>query len=311
MRAILIGFVVTCLSSTAGQGASVTFTPHDVFHIPFGEARETLGTAVADGNFQYPRDFTLDGAGRVYIFDTQKHRVARFSADGTYEIGFAYPATARQVFAHADSHENLWLLISDPIHGLYYGVYDPAGKRLRDGIFSQYDHFRIYLDNDSVMHMILSSTQNRTPARTYIFHEPSLRMKKVDIALPPEDHHQLQKNDRTYFIDAVPGASGHGTPSVQRITDTSHRPVAQIKGDVIYITSAGEIYTRIGDCQINVYEPGGSLKGTVTLPGLPSACEAIRFDAAGTIYELDGIPDASQHYTPQMTGMRLLRWERQ
>jgi hypothetical protein len=310
MVRLLFGLLLTFLCSEVGHAMPVTFTPRELFRIPFGPAREDLGTALENGNFQYPRDFTLDGAGRCYIFDTKKHRIARFSAQGKYEIGFAYPATARQVFAHADSRENLWLLLSDPTRGLYYGVYDPAGKRLRDGLFSQYDYFRIYMDDDSVMHVILSSTKNRAPAHTFIFHEPSLLMKKVALAPPPETHHQLRKNDRTFYIDAVPGGSGRGSPSVQRITDTSRRPVAQIRGDVIYITNEGEIYTRSGDCQINVYEPGGTLEGTVTLPGLPSACQSIRFDAEGNIYQLDGIPDMAQRYTPEMTGMRLLRWER-
>jgi hypothetical protein len=304
--ALLIGLLTGL--SMAGHAASALFSPRELFRIPFGEQREALGTRIESGSFQYPRDFTLDGAGRFYIYDIKKHRIARYSPNGAYQIGFAYPATAGQVFAHADSQENLWLIVSDPARGLYYGVYDAAGKRLRDGLFSQYDTFRLHVDDDSVMQVILSSS--RKPAvRTYIFHEPSLLLKRIDVAPPPENHRRLKKNDRTYFIDKLPGAS-QGAPPVQRITDESRRPIADIKGDVIYITAQGEIYTRVGDCQIHVYEAGGAFKGKVALTGLPSACRAIRFDPEGNIYQLDGIPNAAQQYTPEMTGMRLVRWER-
>ena len=37
---------------------------------------------------------------------------------------------------------------------------------------------------------------------------------------------------------------------------------------------------------------------------------AVRFDSAGNIYDLDGIPDQARQYTPAMPGMRLLVWER-
>ena len=80
---------------------------------------------------------------------------------------------------------------------------------------------------------------------------------------------------------------------------------------MLYITDLGEVYTRRGDCEIDVYEADGSFKGKVNLTGLASVCSAIRFDSQGNIYELDGIPDASHHYTPDMPGMRVLLWERQ
>src|SRR6266567_7463783 len=108
----------------------ITFTPRELFRIPFGKARETLGTRVREGQFSFPRDFTRDGAGHIYIDDSHNHRVARFSSEGKYEMGFHYTETARQIFAHADSRENLWLLISDPERGIYYGVYDPRGKNV-------------------------------------------------------------------------------------------------------------------------------------------------------------------------------------
>jgi hypothetical protein len=94
------------------------------------------------------------------------------------------------------------------------------------------------------------------------------------------------------------------------VTDASHQPVAQIQGSVIYVTTQDEVYTRVGDCQINVYTVDGKLKGGMMLPGLPSACHAIRFRSNGDIYQLDGIPDASGQYTPEMNGMRMLLWKR-
>jgi hypothetical protein len=307
-KQLIIGLLIAL--SGGLQAAPLRFAPRELFRVPFGTQREALGTRVEDGNFQYPRDFTLDGAGRFYIYDIKKNRIARYSPQGKYEIGFAYPPTAGQIFAHADSQDNLWLLIGDPIRGLYYGIYDPHGRRLKDGLFSQYNQFRLHLNDEQILHIVAQPKSAGVAAHTYIFHEPSLLMKKINMAPPPENHRVLKKNEKMYFIDAIPSANHKGASTTQRITDESRRPIADIKGDVVYITGQGEIYTRVGDCEINVYEAGGAFKGKVMLIGLPSECRAVRFDPEGNIYQLDGIPNESHQYTPQMPGMRLLRWER-
>ena len=224
-------------------------------------------------------------------------------------MGIGYPETAQQVFAHADSRQNLWLLIADPARGLYYGVYDTAGKKLREGIFSQFNTFHLHVDDDYTLHVIVSSDKNPGRVQTYLLDQESLLMKKESIARPPEDHHQVKKSDRVYFIDPIPGAVKDSHP-VMQVTDARHRPVASIQGTVVYVTDDGDVYTRLGDREINVYDVDGSLKGKVTLEGLSAACAAVRFDSAGNIYELDGIPDQARQYTPAMPGMRLLVWER-
>jgi len=297
------------LVSGSGYTASVAFTPRELFRVPFGAQRGALGARVADGNFSFPRDFTLDDAGHFYIYDIHKHRIARYSSQGQFEIGFNYPDTASQTFAHTDSRQNLWLLISDPGRGIYYGVYNPRGKRLREGIFSQYSRFRLHLDDDHLLHIILSA-RHRPGTPSFIFDEVSLLMKKENIGPPPEDHHQILKGNRRFYIDAVPGASRDASRRVNRVTNEAHRGVAEIPGAVLYITDAGEVYTRRGDCEVDVYEADGAFKGKVALTGLASVCSAIRFDSDGNIYELDGIPDAANHYTPDMPGMRVLVWER-
>ncbi len=262
------------------------------------------------GNFQFPKDFTIDGTGRFYIYDKLKHRIARYSPVGTYEMGFTYPATAEQVFARPDSKGNLWLLISDPIKGMYYGIYDPRGQKIRDGVFSQYNQFRLHLTDDSLINVIASSRRKPITETVYIFHEPTLLLKRLNAPPPPPDHHRMSKDNRTYFIDAVPGSDEKGSVKRHRVTDQSNRPVGEIQGEVLYITSRGEIYTRVGACAIYVYELQGVLKGKATLSGLPTACAALRFDSEGNIYELDGIPNSQGQYTEEMPGMRLLRWER-
>lgn len=308
---VLIPLILMFSGATGVYAAEAAFAPRELFRIPFGKSRDTLGARVEGGNFIFPRDFTLDGAGHFYIYDSNNHRIARFSSSGQYEIGFSYPATARQVFAHADSRQNLWLLISDPERGLYYGVYGPTGKRLRAGVFSQFDHFRLHPDDDFTLHVILSSEKNPAESRTFLFDEESLLMKKENIARPPENHHQVRASEHVYFIDQVPNGSKGDAGQVNRITDDLHHGVADIRGAVIYVTGQGEVYTRMNEREIDVYGVDGSLKGKVLLQGLASACQSIRFDAAGNLYELDGIPDEAGQYTAKMPGMRLIEWERQ
>ncbi len=293
-----------------GHAAEVTFTPRELFRVPFGKDREALGAHIEGGNFLFPRDFTMDGAGHFYIYDSNNHRIARFSPGGKYEIGFGYPSTAGQIFAHSDSRQNLWLLISDPTRGMYYGIYDPHGKRVKEGIFSRFNQFRLHLDDDSTLHVILSSEKDPAAMQTYLLDEESLLMKREKIAPPPENHHQARRNDRLYFIDRVPDGSNDDSRHVNRVTDVSHRDIADIKGTVVYVTERGEVYARVGEREIAVYDVDGSLKGKVRLTGLSSACASIRFDSEGNIYELDGIPDQTDHYTYDMPGMRLIRWER-
>ena len=53
----------------------------------------------------------------------------------------------------------------------------------------------------------------------------------------------------------------------------------------------------MGEREIHVYSVEGSLKGKVILEGLTAACASVRFDSAGNIYELDGIPDQDHQYS--------------
>jgi len=307
---LLLSLALIFAGPTAVYATEAAFTPRELFRIPFGKGRDTLGAHIDGGNFLFPRDFTMDGAGHFYIYDSNNHRIARFSSGGKYEMGFGYPSTARQIFAHADSRQNLWLLVSDPARGMYYGVYAPNGKRLRPGIFSQFNHFRLHPDDDYTLHVILSSEANPAFTQTFLFDEQSLLMKKENIARPPENHHQVRASEHVYFIDQVPNGSKEDAGQVNRITDDRHHGVADIRGAVIYVTAQGEVYTRMGEREIEVYGVDGSLKGKVLLEGLSSACASIRFDAAGNLYELDGIPDAAGQYDARMPGMRMMEWER-
>jgi hypothetical protein len=317
------------LPGAMAAAARVSFTPRELFRIPFGKERERLGTRIEGGLLLIPREFTMDGAGHFYINDSNKHRIARFSDQGTYEMEFRYLPTARQLFAHADSSQNLWLLISDPAQGTYYGIYDPRGKRLKAGIFSRFNRFRLHLDDNYTLRVILSSDKDPAAWQTYVLDEKSLLMKKENIAPPPENHHQVRRGGRVYFIDQVPGGAAEDAQRVNRVTDEYRRAIADIKGTVIYVTGGGEIYTRVGKREIRVYEADGSLKGKVRLQGLSGACASIRFDPEGNLYLLDGIPDQTDeelrrrvppvdkredfedlHYTSEMPGMRLIQWER-
>jgi len=297
-------------SAVSAHAAAVEFTQKELFRVPFGNERNDLGARIEGENFLIPRDFTMDASGHIYIYDSNHHRVARFSSDGAYEMGIAYPETAHQVFAHADSHENLWLLISDPARGLYYGVYDTRGRRLREGIFAQFNTFRLHVDDNYTLHVIVSSDKNPKVVQTYYFDQENLLMKKETVAPPSEDHHQVRRTGRIYFTDPVPGAGKDNSHRVVQVTDTEHRSVGRLQGDVVYVTDAGEIYTRIGEREIDIYSVDGSLKGKVILEGLAAACAAVRFDSAGNIYELDGIPDKDHQYSASMPGMRLIFWER-
>jgi hypothetical protein len=292
------------------QASSVVFTPQELFRVPFGKDRTSLGAKIEEGNLLIPRDFTMDNDGRVYIYDSNNHRIVRYSSEGKYEIGYQYPETAHQVFAHADSHANLWLLISDPVRGLFYGVYDAHGKILQSGLFSQYDRYRFHVDDDSTLHVILSSDKHPAATSTYILDEDRLLMKKEKVAPPPEEHHRVKKNDHVYFIDATPTGSKEDAGRMNHVTDESHHSLADIQGSVIYVTENGDIYTRLGEREIRIYDIHGSLLGKVQLTGLSSACASIRFDSAGNLYELDGIPDPQGAYTASMPGLRFIRWER-
>jgi hypothetical protein len=305
------GVLVTIfLAGSSSHAEKITFTPKELFRVPFGAGREALRARQEEGNFIFPRDFTMDAAGHFYVNDTNNHRIARFSMEGKYEMGFQYPMTAVQIFSHADSRENLWLLISDPIQGTYYGVYDSRGKSLRSGVFKRFDHYRLHLGDDGTLHVILSSDKNPELTQTYILDEEHLIMKKEAIARPPESHHQVRKNDHVYFVDQVPDGTREDARHVNRVTDESHRNVGDIQGTVIYITGRGEVYTRLGEREIRVYDVNGSLKGKVFLKGLGSSCASIRFDTLGNLYQLDGIPNSVDQYTSDMPGMRLMQWAR-
>jgi len=305
-----IWFVWMLLAGPAAWASSVSFSPRELFRVPFGESRERLGKQLDGGNLIIPRGFTMDAAGHFYIYDINHHRVARFSSEGRYEMEWRYPATAGQMFAHADTRENLWLLVSDPAQGLFYGVYDGHGRNLRSGTFSQFNHFRLHPGDDNVLHVILSSDQKPETVQTWFLDEKTLLMKKENVGQPPEAHHQIRHHNHVYFIDEVPGGSGRQALPVNRVTDESHRGIAEIQGTVVYVTGRGEVYARVNDREIRVYEPDGAFKGRVLLKGLSSACLAVRFDPDGNIYELDGIPDKAGQYGADMSGMRLIQWER-
>ena len=242
-RAAWAAMLIVC---SCGIGrAAVAFTPRELFQIPFGADPKALGARVESGQFLFPRLFTMDGAGHFYIYDSIHHRIARYAGDGRYEMEFRYPETARQIFAHPDSRENLWLLISDPSQGMFYGVYDARGKRLNAGIFSRFNDFHLHLDDDGLLHVTLSSNKDAASVKTYVLDEKSLLMKKENIAPPPEDHHEVRAGQRLFYVDAIPGAK-QNAQSAARITDQTHHTVAEIKGTVIYVTQQGELYREWG-----------------------------------------------------------------
>src|SRR5687768_15893730 len=80
----LMSSLMFLLAPSAGAARAV-FEPRELFRIPFGTQREALGTAVEDGQFRFPRDFSMDPSGRFYIYDQKKHRIARYSAAGNFE----------------------------------------------------------------------------------------------------------------------------------------------------------------------------------------------------------------------------------
>lgn len=321
---LLVVFLLCCNSLQAAE----IFVPRELFRIPFGAAKEELGSKIENDHLHIPSDFTIDGVGRFYINDIVKHRVVRYSAFGKYELAYTYPATAKQVFAHADEKGNLWLLISDPKRGVYYGVHDAQGKQLRSAIFSQFNRFRLHVGDDAYARVILSSDKN-TEEHLYRFEPDTLLMKRDPAGIPSQTHHRLQAEGGTYFIDQNPQSAKQSEP-VQTVTDESRRPVGKIEGRMVYATDAGEVYTRIGRREIRIYSVKGKLKGRVILRGLSSSVATVRFDTLGSLYQLDGIPDRTDadlrvgdakddprtdredlYYTSNIPGMRLVAWTRE
>jgi hypothetical protein len=309
--------------------ADVAFVPRELFHVPFGSDRAHLGTKAEGENLQLPADFTRDAVGRFYIYDRVNHRIARFSPVGAFEIGYRFPPTARQVFAHADERQNLWLLVADPARGVFYGVYDQRGKALRSATLAQYNRFRLHVGDDFSLRAMLSHDARPGASQLFRFDSQTMLMTKETIALPPETHHRVKKGDVDYFVDQVPGSSNkEGAVPVNRITDRLGGKANEIEGQVVYVTDAGDLYTRVGAREIRIYDVRGVLKGKVTLSGLSFTLASIRFDGAGNIYQLDGIPDKTdedlrkegtstdrrnwedRHYTSGMPGMRMILWER-
>jgi hypothetical protein len=309
-RALRAFMVVLLMGTMPIEAAKMKFSERELFRIPFGNEKTALGAKVEAGNFLIPRDFSRDLGGHIYINDSNKHRIVRFSPAGQYELSLEYPASAHQVFAQPDGLGNLWLLISDPTRGFYYGVYDSRGKRLREGVFIQYNHFRLHVDDARVLHVILS--HSKRPSETHLFYldQETFLLKKVKAAKPPEEHHRITHLERSYYIDPVPSDAKTDADRRTKITDDQRESEKTIKGRVVYVTDQNEIYTRVGDCQMEIYNLEGSHKGSIKLEGLPSACASARFDPEGNIYLLDGIRDASDRYSPEMPGMRLLVWVR-
>jgi len=299
-----LSFLAPCLFA-----AEASFTPRELFQIPFGTDKSSLSTRLDGGQMKIPSNFTIDAAGHFYVYDNVRHRIARFSPSGVFEIGYTYDATVQQVFAYADANRNLWLLMSEPRRGVFYGVYDPRGKSLRSATFAQFNQFRFHVGDEGLLRAILSSKEFPNRTQMFWFDQNSLMMKKDSAALPPKDHHAVRQGDAVYYVNPIPGATKNATP-VQRVTDLNQRRIADIQGTVMYTTLAGEVYTRVGEREIRVYDVQGGLKSRIVMPGLASSLNQLRFDEQGNIYQLDGIPDISGHYDSSMPGMRMIVWQR-
>ncbi len=289
-------------AANAQAAAPLRFEPKEVFRIPFGNGKGELGVRLEGERHILPYEFTLDGLGRFYITDIGKHRVARFSPTGVYEMGAQFPETVKQVFAHADTDGNLWLLIADPGRGVHYGVYSPKGKSLRTAAFSQYNRFRLHVADDGNVRAILSTDKKPSEGHVFGFDGKTFLMKPEKGPPPPQGHHRVRPPEgQIYFVDLVPGDPRNDAERLSRITTPEGRR-ADIQGRVIYTTERGEVYTRMGPKEIRVYTIDGQLKGKVVLTGLNELAQSIRFDESGNIYQLD--------YLPDLPGMRILKWER-
>lgn len=323
---LLFAFFLFSIALAPVCAEQVTFVPETLFELPFGTTREALGSKNTGHELIIPSEFTMDSDGRFYINDAAKHRIARFSSKGVYQMGVQYPETAQQVFAHADEIGNLWLLIADPTRGIYYGVHDPAGKALKTAIFPQFTRFRLTIGDDSQARVILTSEKDPQGGHLYRFDADNHQLVRDPSGLPPTTHHKILDGDRTYYIDEDPRAD-RSKERVQSITDINGRKVGRMQGSVIYVTEARDIYTRTDTRAIRVYDSNGSLRGQVRLSGLSSSCATLRFDSHGNLYQLDGIPDRTPgdlqagaakgdprtdpedlRYSSAMPGMRIVRW---
>lgn len=308
-RALLLGTLAIFCARVA-PAASVEYVSRELFRIPFGNSKQELGVKVEAGNLLIPRDFSLDARGHFYVNDAHKHRIVRVSSKGAYEMGIAYPPTAEQVFAQPDGLGRLWLMISDPSRGFYYGVYDESGKRLREGVFTQFNRFRLYVDDAHILHVILSHAKKPNELIYYYLDQESLLLKKVRVAQPPQDHHQVQHLERSYYIDPVPTGEVHDSQRQMKITNEKREAVGTVRGRVIYVTDQGEIITRVDDCELDVYSIEGKRLGNLRIGALPAACAGARFDGQGNVYVLDGVPNGTGTYAADMPGLRLLIWQR-
>jgi len=306
MRTESRAFLFSLLWAAQVQAADVEFAPREMFRMPFGSDRAALGAKIDGQEMKIPSDFAMDAAGRFYIYDIHKNRIARYSPEGKFQITYTYAPTVQQVFAHVDAQQNMWLLVTDPKRGAYYGVYDERGKTLRSGFFTQYNRFRLRLADDAMLRVTLYSDKQPTAGQLYWFDQDSMLLKRDTVGPPPENQHQIQKEDVTYSIHLIPGSG----KAVNRITDRSSGRTRDIEGEVVYISLRGELYTRVGDREIRVYDVSGKMQGRMLLTGLPSSLKTIRFTPAGDICQLDGIPDRDGAYTSDMPGMRIVCWQR-
>lgn len=308
---------------TVSVAAEVRFVPEELFRIPFGPAREALGAKVENDYLVIPHEFTIDVFGRFYINDLAKHRVVRYSPAGAFEMAVTYDPSVRQVFAHADENGNLWLLLADP-KAVYYGVHSPKGKAIRSAVFSQYNRFRLHVADGGETRVLFSHDAHPAREDLYRFEAGTHLIKRDRWAAPPEGHHRVGRST----LDRVPSASTSDADQTYRLTDPESGKQVEVQGRVVYVTSNGDIYARLGARDLRLYGPDGRSKGRLRLGGLEATGRGIRFDAQGNIYQLDGIPDRSpedaralgfgdpradpedRRYSSEMPGLRMIRWTR-
>lgn len=326
--ALAIAALVCAPSQASSQPAEYTST--ELFRIYFGSGPNQVGVKIAEGDFVGgPGSFIFNKQGIFVVHDWVNSRIVLIDQQGKM-IRHIKPreSPAGRANLIEDESGRLWFIGSRPDganpkdNHLFCEVFDTKGNSLGlKWLPNDIASLSSVLGQDGRAYLTHSvSTFERGTGKPTITKRESFSLNGKELI--PERQEKfppyiIQKKGKNLF------ASQEGKEVV--IRDGRGSIISRIKGHPTRIDAEGDIYFLRSLRNIEMFNVYGKLKATAHLTGKDGAA-GVFIDSDGTIYQLDYIPNVtdheigtmrpapsdmdreSLHYDLNTPGMRLMKW---
>jgi len=319
-------FVIASVYVTA-FGESLHYIPRELFEVRFGTQSYQLGRNVREGEFNGPLRFIVGENEHFYIDDLSNTRVAEYDNMGKFLTAFVFPSSDQIKEIVLDADEHLWIIAENDIKQMFnYLVYDKHGQLLKaSDLPVDLNVIRSFRTSNNRFITCFSHAERPSGGAYKETSEKStcFRIDSIQLVLEP-----INLENFGHSGDAL------GNPESRLDFSATPRPrifvsngsMKKSLSGILRIAKDGRMFKQRSLREFEVYNSSCDLEVTTLIGGFSHTGKFI--DANGDIYQMDYMPDVSDamlkpmthipstqdvedlHYSVDMPGIRMIKWER-